>query len=101
MNLDGPSPDERLDAASPWKRGHDEFGGALLISRHSFWEEFDDRVHANIDLNIDTKRAALKISASVVSLVSLTGCWNIPVKQRERRTPRRKFLNWEKMLVNR
>ncbi|KAG5531161.1 hypothetical protein RHGRI_025950 [Rhododendron griersonianum] len=47
--------------------------GSHLIIRHSFFEEFDRDIYANMDLDIDTKRAALKVSASVVSLVSLTG----------------------------
>lgn len=47
--------------------------GASVYYRHCLREKFDDYIDANIDLDIHTKRAALKVSASVVSLVSLTG----------------------------
>lgn len=40
---------------------------------HHFDEPFDSYLDANIDLDIDTDKAALKVSASVVSLVSQTG----------------------------
>lgn len=40
---------------------------------HHFDELFDSYLDANIDLDIDTDKAALKVSASVVSLVSQTG----------------------------
>lgn len=47
--------------------------GPCQIGRHSFWEEFDTYTSANMDLDIDTKRAATKASPFVVSLVSLSG----------------------------
>ncbi|KAG5531160.1 hypothetical protein RHGRI_025949 [Rhododendron griersonianum] len=47
--------------------------GSHIITRHSFSEEFDRDIYANMDLDIYTKRAAQKVSASLVSLVSRTG----------------------------
>ncbi|XP_058182151.1 putative protease Do-like 14 isoform X2 [Rhododendron vialii] len=68
MKLDG-----RDSTFSPWKRRRSESKGGHIITRHSFSEEFDRDIYANMDLDIDTKRAAQKVSASLVSLVSRTG----------------------------
>ncbi|KAH7867240.1 hypothetical protein Vadar_030830 [Vaccinium darrowii] len=73
MEFDLRSPEEKMLSFSPWKRGRPETWGNYKIFRHSFWEKFDSNVYANMDLDIDTKRAALKASPFVVSLVSLAG----------------------------
>ncbi|KAM7471257.1 hypothetical protein LguiA_009440 [Lonicera macranthoides] len=62
---------------SPWKRKRDRMftrkGGYIVVSVDDFDERFDLYLDANIDLDVDTKNAALKVSASIVSLVSQTG----------------------------
>ncbi|KAI8537870.1 hypothetical protein RHMOL_Rhmol09G0057800 [Rhododendron molle] len=68
MKLDG-----RDLTFSPWKRRRSESKGSHIITRHSFSEEFDRDIYADMDLDINTKIAALKVSASLVSLVSRTG----------------------------
>ncbi|KAF7132571.1 hypothetical protein RHSIM_Rhsim09G0048400 [Rhododendron simsii] len=68
MELNGRDP-----TFSPWKRRRSESKGSHIITRHSFSEEFDRDIYANMDLDINTKRAAQKVSASLVSLVSRTG----------------------------
>ncbi|XP_058216108.1 putative protease Do-like 14 [Rhododendron vialii] len=73
MEPDLRGPEEKMASFSPWKRGRPESWGTCKIVRHSFWEKFDNRVYANMDLDIDTKRVALKASPFVVSLVSLAG----------------------------
>ncbi|KAI8556130.1 hypothetical protein RHMOL_Rhmol05G0228000 [Rhododendron molle] len=73
MVFDTRDPEEKMASFSPWKRGRPESWGPCQIVRHSFWEEFDTRTYANMDLDIDTKRAATKASPFVVSLVSLSG----------------------------
>ncbi|XP_058216101.1 putative protease Do-like 14 isoform X2 [Rhododendron vialii] len=73
MEFDTRDPEEKMASFSPWKRGRPESWGPYQIVRHSFWEEFDTRTFANMDLDIDTKRAATKASPFVVSLVSLSG----------------------------
>lgn len=63
---------------SPWKRGRDE---VLIPPRQGLWvfqtnkksEVFDDMKYANMDIDIHTKRATLRVSASVVRLVSSVG----------------------------
>ncbi|XP_028088347.1 uncharacterized protein LOC114288930 isoform X1 [Camellia sinensis] len=65
--------EEKIASISPWKRKHPETWGPYKITMHSFWEKFDDYTYANMDLDIDTKKTALKASPSVVSVVSLTG----------------------------
>ncbi|KAI8021670.1 putative protease Do-like 14 [Camellia lanceoleosa] len=66
--------EEKIASISPWKRKRPESRGLYYkITVHSFWEKFDDYTYANMDLDIDTKKTALKASPSVVSVVSLTG----------------------------
>ncbi|CAL5340071.1 unnamed protein product [Camellia sinensis] len=65
--------EEKIASISPWKRKRPERRGPYKIVVHSFWEKFDDDTYANMDLDIDTKKTALKASPSVVSVVSLTG----------------------------
>ncbi|GMP37227.1 hypothetical protein CsSME_00009012 [Camellia sinensis var. sinensis] len=65
--------EEKIASINPWKRKHRETWGPYKITMHSFWEKFDDYTYANMDLDIDTKKTALKASPSVVSVVSLTG----------------------------
>ncbi|KAL7207118.1 hypothetical protein ACSBR2_019749 [Camellia fascicularis] len=65
--------EEKIASISPWKRKHPETRGPYKITINSFWEKFDDYTYANMDLDIDTKKTALKASPSVVSVVSLTG----------------------------
>ncbi|GMP61549.1 hypothetical protein CsSME_00023970 [Camellia sinensis var. sinensis] len=65
--------EEKIASISPWKRKRPESRGPYKITVHSFWEKFDDYTYANMDLDIDTKKTALKASPSVVSVVSLTG----------------------------
>ncbi|KAM7475483.1 hypothetical protein LguiB_022726 [Lonicera macranthoides] len=64
-----------LKSYGPWKRKRDEVHahGLKMISMDSFYEKFDSYTSANIDLDIDTKRAALKVSESIVSVVSTGG----------------------------
>ncbi|CAL5340073.1 unnamed protein product [Camellia sinensis] len=65
--------EEKIASISPWKRKRPERRGPYKIVMLSFWEKFDDDTYANMDLDIDTKKTALKASPSVVSVVSLTG----------------------------
>ncbi|CAL5340074.1 unnamed protein product [Camellia sinensis] len=65
--------EEKIASISSWKRKRPERRGPYKIVVHSFWEKFDDDTYANMDLDIDTKKTALKASPSVVSVVSLTG----------------------------
>ncbi|XP_028110427.1 uncharacterized protein LOC114308931 [Camellia sinensis] len=73
MKLDHRRPEEKMNSVSPWKRKRPEREGSFVIPRHSIGERFDHFVYANMDVDIDTKRAALKASPSVVCLTSLTG----------------------------
>ncbi|KAH7856703.1 hypothetical protein Vadar_004470 [Vaccinium darrowii] len=73
MEFDLREPEEKMLSFSPWKRGRPESWGNCKIVRHSFREKFDRRVYTNMDLDINTKRAALKASPFVVSLVFLAG----------------------------
>ncbi|KAH7865891.1 hypothetical protein Vadar_012741 [Vaccinium darrowii] len=73
MRFDPRNPEEKMASFSPWKRGRPEVWGPRQIVQHSFLEEFDTFTYANMDLDIDTKRAAMKASPFVVSLVSLSG----------------------------
>ncbi|KAH7866490.1 hypothetical protein Vadar_021093 [Vaccinium darrowii] len=66
-------PEEIMASFSPWKRGHPEYCGPHVIDQHSFWEKFDTHTYASKDLDFDTKRAAMKASPFVVSLVSVSG----------------------------
>ncbi|CAL5435185.1 unnamed protein product [Camellia sinensis] len=72
MKLDHRRPEEKMNSVSPWKRKRPEREGSFVIPRHSIGERFDHFVYANMDVDIDTKRAALKASPSVVCLTSLT-----------------------------
>lgn len=62
---------------SPWKRGREEYfapqGGYFKIMKNHVTEKFDDRKYVNMDIDINTKRAALKVSPSVVGLVASLG----------------------------
>ncbi|KAH7852718.1 hypothetical protein Vadar_028299 [Vaccinium darrowii] len=62
-----------METLSTRKRKRPEKKVRYYFSRHSFSEKFDSQSSANMDLNINTKRAALKASTFVVSLVSRTG----------------------------
>ncbi|KAG5561178.1 hypothetical protein RHGRI_004259 [Rhododendron griersonianum] len=73
MELDCRDPEQRMARLSPWKRGRSESWGPYRTSRYSFAEKFDTNTDANIDLDLDIKKLALKVSPFVVSLVSLTG----------------------------
>lgn len=50
-----------------------EHHGSYLTTPHTIGQKIDQFVNANMDLDIDTKRTSLKASASVVSLISVTG----------------------------
>ncbi|OVA14637.1 hypothetical protein BVC80_1815g42 [Macleaya cordata] len=50
---------------------------SYIINANSFYEEFDKYLYPTMYLNIDAKRAALKASASVVSVVSLSDCEDV------------------------
>ncbi|KAM7473627.1 hypothetical protein LguiB_020870 [Lonicera macranthoides] len=74
MSLDNLTAKTKL--SSPWKRKRDpRFPGTgfFEVTVDDFDEPFDLYLNANIDLDIDTKKAVLKVSAAVVSLVSQTG----------------------------
>ncbi|KAH7857275.1 hypothetical protein Vadar_010828 [Vaccinium darrowii] len=73
MMFDTRDPEEKMLSFSPWKRGRPETWGPQEIGQHFFWEKFGTYTSANMDLDIDTKRAAMKASPFVVSLVSLSG----------------------------
>ncbi|XP_058198758.1 putative protease Do-like 14 [Rhododendron vialii] len=73
MELDCRDPEQRMARLSPWKRGRSESWGPYRTSRYSFAEKFDTNTDSNIDLDLDIKKLALKVSPFVVSLVSLTG----------------------------
>ncbi|XP_058198717.1 putative protease Do-like 14 [Rhododendron vialii] len=74
MELDCRDPDQIMARLSPWKRGRSESWGPYRIGLHSFAEKFDTHTESNIDLDLDIKKLALKVSPFVVSLVSLTDC---------------------------
>lgn len=71
MEFDHREPEELMLSLSPWQRGRPEKFGPFVIYDHSFWERFDSYKYINMDLDIHTKRAALKASSFVVSIVSL------------------------------
>ncbi|KAH7852448.1 hypothetical protein Vadar_024907 [Vaccinium darrowii] len=62
-----------METLSTRKRKRPEKKVRYCVNRHSFGEKFDSQSFDNMDLNIDTKRAALKASTFVVSLVSRIG----------------------------
>ncbi|CAL5321536.1 unnamed protein product [Camellia sinensis] len=73
MKIGYGDPEERMNRYSPWKRKRPEHHGSYLTTPHTIGQKIDQFVNANMDLDIDTKRTSLKASASVVSLISVTG----------------------------
>ncbi|KAL7237181.1 hypothetical protein ACSBR1_020283 [Camellia fascicularis] len=73
MKIGYGNPEERMNRYSPWKRKRPEHHGSYLTTPHTIGQKIDQFVNANMDLDIDTKRTSLKASASVVSLISVTG----------------------------
>ncbi|XP_022765645.1 putative protease Do-like 14 [Durio zibethinus] len=63
----------RAETPSPWKRKREETCGCFCVTRNTFGETFNSCVKQNIYLNLRTKVSALKVSPSLVALVSHSG----------------------------
>nr|CAD1823148.1 unnamed protein product [Ananas comosus var. bracteatus] len=74
MEIDSRTADEKLENLNPWRRHRSAGNRSTIVyfEEHSFPLSFDT-YDANLFADIDTKRAALRTSSSVVSLISYSG----------------------------